>query len=143
MTYTKEQQIENRKKWVEALRSDKYEQTTGFLKRNNGYCCLGVLCDLAGEEFVPRSSVYAEPGTFEIHLGKDEYGCFHGEALDATQKAMDFVGLRTDIGSFEQVHGDDGEIIGEHTTLADENDAGASFSEIADIIESNPPGLFI
>lgn len=33
-------------KWLKALRSGKYKQTTRFLKDENGYCCLGVLCDL-------------------------------------------------------------------------------------------------
>ena len=44
-------------KWVEALESDEYEQVTGRLKRNTnsgvvGYCCLGVLCELAVKEKV-------------------------------------------------------------------------------------------
>lgn len=29
--------------WVEALRSGEYVQTEGFLKNEQGYCCLGVL----------------------------------------------------------------------------------------------------
>jgi hypothetical protein len=33
-------------KWVEALRSGEYRQTTGHLKTENGYCCLGVLADI-------------------------------------------------------------------------------------------------
>lgn len=38
-------------RWLKALRSGKYKQTTGMLKRieDNGqptFCCLGVLCDL-------------------------------------------------------------------------------------------------
>jgi len=33
--------------WVKALRSGKYEQTTGRLKTTGGYCCLGVLCDIS------------------------------------------------------------------------------------------------
>lgn len=32
--------------WVEALRSKEYPQTKGKLKTQDGYCCLGVLCDL-------------------------------------------------------------------------------------------------
>ena len=31
------------KKWLEALRSGEYEQGKGFLKTEDGYCCLGVL----------------------------------------------------------------------------------------------------
>lgn len=32
--------------WVAALRSGKYKQTTGILRDDEGFCCLGVLCDL-------------------------------------------------------------------------------------------------
>ena len=38
-----------KKKWVKALRSGKYEQCTGRLHlKGDGYCCLGVLCDIVG-----------------------------------------------------------------------------------------------
>lgn len=33
--------------WTAALRSGEYQQTTGYLRDTTGYCCLGVLCDLA------------------------------------------------------------------------------------------------
>jgi len=32
--------------WVRALRSGKYHKATGELRRENAFCCLGVLCDL-------------------------------------------------------------------------------------------------
>jgi hypothetical protein len=36
-----------KKKWIEALESDKYRKGKGRLKSNDGsYCCLGVLCDI-------------------------------------------------------------------------------------------------
>ena len=34
------------KKLVEALRSEEYTQTTGTLHNLDGYCCLGVACDV-------------------------------------------------------------------------------------------------
>ena len=37
-------------KWLEALRSGDYTQTTNHLKDDKGYCCLGVLCDLHRKE---------------------------------------------------------------------------------------------
>ena len=37
-------------KWVAALCSNEYEQTEGVLRNGNGYCCLGVLCDLYAKE---------------------------------------------------------------------------------------------
>lgn len=34
------------KKWVTALRSGKYKQSIGELQNHEGYCCLGVACDI-------------------------------------------------------------------------------------------------
>ena len=53
-------------RWVDALRSGVYTQTTGALRNEKGYCCLGVLCDLHAHEtntpWVPDafSFVYAD-----------------------------------------------------------------------------------
>lgn len=42
-TYTREQIIENRKKWIDALRSGEYHQTQRVIQNSNGgMCCLGV-----------------------------------------------------------------------------------------------------
>ena len=38
---------ENQQKWVDALRSGKYKQGRAYLKYGNGYCCLGVACDVS------------------------------------------------------------------------------------------------
>jgi hypothetical protein len=40
-----------KQKWIEALRSGNYEQTTGSLREGNRYCCLGVLCAIQGSNF--------------------------------------------------------------------------------------------
>jgi hypothetical protein len=37
---------EVKRKWISALRSKKYKQTTGRLKNGDCFCCLGVLTDL-------------------------------------------------------------------------------------------------
>lgn len=36
-------------KWIDALRSGEYKQTKETLQDKNGFCCLGVACDL----FIP------------------------------------------------------------------------------------------
>jgi hypothetical protein len=41
---------EIKQKWVEALRSGKYKQGEGALKRGNKYCCLGVLCSITSSK---------------------------------------------------------------------------------------------
>jgi hypothetical protein len=32
--------------WIKALRSGEYKQTKEALRKEGGYCCLGVLCDV-------------------------------------------------------------------------------------------------
>lgn len=39
-----------KKKWLEALRSGKYDQIRGILRCGNAFCCLGVLCDIHSKE---------------------------------------------------------------------------------------------
>lgn len=41
---------EVKQKWIDALRSGKYQQIKGALKSENGFCCLGVLCDIYARE---------------------------------------------------------------------------------------------
>lgn len=41
-----------KRRWLEALRSGRYEQANGYLSINGGYCCLGVLCEVAVEDGV-------------------------------------------------------------------------------------------
>ena len=39
---------QNVRRWVEALRSGDFKQTTGQLYLDGSYCCLGVACAIAG-----------------------------------------------------------------------------------------------
>ena len=109
---TKEEYAANRKKWVEALRSGEYEQGTGQLRNDDCYCCLGVAHDLFG-----NSSDLAMPGDSSLKRSS----------------ARDALGLSAS----------DGFIGGDLTGLIQLNDiAKKTFNEIADIIESNPDGLW-
>ena len=38
-------------RWIAALRSGKYKQGVNWLRRDNKFCCLGVLCDIMGEKW--------------------------------------------------------------------------------------------
>lgn len=40
--------------WLQALRSGEYEQEQGRLKSSTGFCCLGVLCDIAAKSGVGK-----------------------------------------------------------------------------------------
>lgn len=65
-----------KEKWVAALRSGAYEQGRNQLRTANGYCCLGVLCDLIdpdgwvgnrhyGEHTMPGDAVIKAAGLFD------------------------------------------------------------------------------
>lgn len=43
--------------WIKALRGGKYRKDVDILKSRHGYCCLGVLCDLATKDGGPKWGV--------------------------------------------------------------------------------------
>ena len=48
---------EIKKKWLTALKSGNYKQGTGKLRRrDNSFCCLGVLCDISGIQWTLHST---------------------------------------------------------------------------------------
>lgn len=70
---------EIREQWRQALLSEKYGQREDYLRGNNDYCCLGVLCDLAQQSGV---------GSWESYNDPDPAFCSHafraqGEKRDA------------------------------------------------------------
>lgn len=48
-------------KWVEALRSGKYEQGKYYLSKGGKFCCLGVLCDVRGLPTGRNNDLYPYP----------------------------------------------------------------------------------
>lgn len=123
-TWSKRAQKAHRAKWVEALRSGRYRQGAGYLNRDGAMCCLGVACDLSGVgEWKPADKI----SVFVVGGERD------GRSLPPTV-VLRFMGLHDQFGSFGTEHVE---------SLADMNDSGKSFAEIADIIESEPPGLVV
>lgn len=94
-------------KWIEALRSGRYEQGRERLRSDDGFCCLGVLCDV-----YDSSQWVTDP-----ELGGYLY-----------DKAYAF--LPTFLPAFAALGPTE-------ATLAGLNDEGKSFVEIADYIEAN------
>lgn len=112
---------ENAKKWVNALRSGKYKQGKHALRNlNDEYCCLGVACDLAVKEGV----IPKEEKTSCVFV----YGGSTG-LLPVSVK--NWLNLTNDAGMFD-----------EGVLIVLNDDDGLSFNQIADIIESEPKGLF-
>ncbi len=100
-------------KWLEALRSGKYAQVKKTLRRGDGFCCLGVLCDISGKadwEKVKRS--------------KDKKS-YLGQKGELPEEVRKWAGL-DDSNPY---------IYGVSSSLTNLNDKGKTFEEIADIIE--------
>jgi len=121
----------NARKWVKALRSGKYKQGRDYLCQLYGeereFCCLGVACELfirSGNKL--RTAVRSDGGNYV------EYG---GNRGIVPGKVREWLGLRDNLGEYVNKNG-------LTSSLADLNDRGKSFENIADIIESQPEGLF-
>jgi len=97
---------EIKKIWVQALRSGLYEQTTGELTDGEGYCCLGVLCDIAAMNGLVQSACHPFSPDEAIRM-------WSGLEIDTT---VDFNGVNKYLS---QVNDDDRQ----------------DFHQIADIIE--------
>lgn len=102
-------------KWIDALRSGKYEQGQKNLRSlDNKFCCLGVLCDIIDnkkwETFEKANSAkQTYPYTYNGYTGILNYKMV----------------TELKIKDSEQVF------------LTNMNDTGKSFAEIADYIEEN------
>lgn len=118
---------ENRAKWIAALRSGEYGQTKEVLCDGEGnYCCLGVLCQVYENEEGKRLNKYIT-GEFAVNE----------ETLEDLPQVKRWVGLRDDTGRFEYKNGVPAERL---AMLNDECDW--NFNQLADLIESEPEGLF-
>lgn len=129
--YTTEEIKEHRKEWVAALRSGKYKQAVGKLKKTDEdgalrYCCLGVACDLVGlkgEEL--ENGLFVFPKSHGSWMTTDSL---------LPREAMEWLGVDVDGPSvYTEEVGDNGE--SEYDELAQLNDNGYSFDQIAALIE--------
>ena len=118
---------ENAKLWVHTLRSGQYDQATGGLRLGDTFCCLGVACDL-----------YDEGGWEDCCVSQRAYRATDEEFEDVLPSDVrKWLGLNDALGSFS-VSDDVAE-----TSLANANDGGATFEEIADLIEQYQDQLFM
>jgi hypothetical protein len=102
--------------WVAGLRSGKYKQGIGLLRsKDDHYCCLGVLADLA----VTQKGVIRS-------LDKD-YFTFDDYKECLPPKVVEWAELKNAHGFCPQIG----------QTLAELNDKHKTFAEIADLIEKN------
>jgi hypothetical protein len=109
-------------KWVAALRSGEYAQTKNCLRNDEGFCCLGVLCDIYAKdtetEWVPEKD------------NKPEFIFLDRIGTPPTQ-VQDWSGFPSRTGYLNDIKNRDG-ITEELTVL---NDSGFTFNQIADVIQ--------
>ena len=131
----------NRRVWSRVLRGDTYQQAKAYLATADGYCCLGVLCELAG---IPRSGNLSISGAIKPRYAYfvEGSGPNNASSYDGTPppEAMACVGLKTDTGSYRLPN--ESEEKPELHSLSCDNDHGQNFAQIADTIDAEPAGLF-
>jgi hypothetical protein len=106
-------------KWVAALRSCEYQQGEDSLRTDNKFCCLGVLCDLHSKE---TGIEWEVPWLGQPCMYLGEEGLLP-DAVVLWAEAAD-----SSVGSVS--------ISGSTSRLAEHNDDGCTFAEIADAIEA-------
>lgn len=129
---------ENAKMWLNALRSGEYIQGRDALatmtSEGVAYCCLGVACDLYRKN--------ADDPLFTVKEAADSEGTgcgtlmFAGEENYLPDRVMEWLGMHDERGTYwDNLHG-------RNTDLSVKNDSGASFKEIAQILEDREDELF-
>ncbi len=140
-------------KWIAALKSGKYQQTIGYLCMNEEFtqdisgsspatykpchCCLGVLCEIAieeGLEITKHSSFKLFNGTDSLSFSYDNEKWVLPDAVQAWSGMLsnDGAGILD-----EQEDDEDNIYVVSSRSLAELNDAGRTFEEIADAIAKN------
>lgn len=126
------------KKWVTDLREHAERQTDGclgYIGNNDGemhLCCLGqALITMKESEGINPIDVFVDEWE-----DWERFNLFDGCSDAELSKSYEKLGLHDDVGSFalDGVH--------ELESLADMNDQGVPWTEIADFIEENPKAVF-
>lgn len=119
----------NAKLWVNSLRSGNYPQGVGRLGNpEKGLCCLGVGCAVYEEETGDN-------------LPKTSSGDYAGLTLKGFDVVREWLGLASEQGNFTAKEHIPGLSYSQLTQLNDE--VQWDFEQIADLIESEPEGLFV
>jgi len=120
-----------KKKWLKALRSGEYKQTTGQLRAddhegNASFCCLGVLCNLHAQAHPEIAAKETDPDTYLGSYGALPLAVVQWAGLDKNVMDRDDDGELNIIVTYRR----------KETNLIKLNDdEGLSFNKIANVIE--------
>ncbi len=121
------------KAWVKALESGKFSQTKNELRDHQGYCCLGVACELAAEAGIIGKAKHWLDDDDNDHFS------YAGESLGLPPKVQRWLGLADRFGKFKD-EGAGWDVDESLTNLND--DKNYTFKKIAALIKTEPEGLF-
>jgi hypothetical protein len=115
-------------KWLEALRSGRFPQTHGTLRDKVGYCCLGVLTELAQNEGVCKMK--SLDGEHHEYLPVDSDPGLYGETAGLLGVVQDWAGIRNSTApELDYAKYGVSSVIGLNDELR------LTFAQIADVIE--------
>jgi hypothetical protein len=79
-------------KWADALESGEYEQARRVLFGGNGYCCLGVLYRVMGEEFIKDEKGFSAATPWRVASDGQRYtlDSRFADKCGMKQKSLDF-----------------------------------------------------
>lgn len=123
--------------WTAALRSGEYSQAKGYLRSDEGYCCLGVLCEVAVKNgVIPKAEriVRAFDSEPTYIYGDDR------AHLTLPSEVMEWAGL-TEYNPLTDMDSEVGRVSDEShprkAPLSELNDSmGFDFEKIADVIDA-------
>ena len=130
-----------KEKWIAALRSGEYNQSSNKLRSTQGFCCLGVLCDLYAKEHNDSEWEYRYEN--EYHTQPTDYWYFNNESELLPQQVKNWAELSNTNPSVEVVvtkeyYDDEDDTPDSYwQPLSELNDEGESFNQIASMIESS------
>lgn len=118
------EQLAARKRWVELLRSGKYEQLKGYLATEDGTkrCCLGVACDPV------VTGIDLKWETYPTHTAGKVRNYEEVDNATLPRRVQAALGIDGDLPVVWSHDGTRG--------LSSLNDTGTPFPEIADLIEA-------
>ena len=105
--------------WIKALKSGEFKQGKGYLESDGKYCALGILSLLSLVE-----------GQCTYNL-VDGLGRFDNKRFTLSYNTLNWAGMDLEDFKIDVIYE------GESTTIADLNDRGLNFKELARIIDRN------
>lgn len=112
------------KLWIEALEGGEFKQGRKMIKNGDKYCCLGVACELYNRTHKRKVSLKAADLPVSQVLRNN---------LEPVRR---WLRLKTPQGRYDPENSLAG------NSLTDQNDHGATFKDIAEIIKNNVDSLF-